>query len=354
VIRARSTCRVAAVPVCGLLALASAARAEVVTLAASKDNTLYESSTGSLSNGAGEHFFVGRTDIISAGAIRRGLIAFDVAGSIPAGAIITRVDLTLNMSRAISALQPVSLHRLLADWGEGTSNPIGEEGGGVASTPGDATWIHRFFDTVRWSGPGAAGDFVTTPSTTVQVGPIGVYTFLSTAAMVSDVQMWLDNPAGNFGWILIGNEASLSTTKRFDSRSNPIASSQPALTVEFSTGQAGAGRVPDGGQVPGPPLTVTHAAGGDVRLSWGPSCLAGDSDFEIYAGDMSDFTRYSPKFCSTAGAATLTFTPAPGSEFYLVVPRNAGREGSYGVNSNNVERPAGNSACLPQSVTACP
>jgi len=347
-------CRVAAVAVCGLLALAPAARAEVVTLAAGKDNTLYESSTGSLSNGAGEHFFVGRTDIISAGAIRRGVIAFDVAGSIPAGAVITRVDLTLNMSRAISALQPVSLHRLLADWGEGTSDPIGEEGGGVASTPGDATWIHRFFDTIRWSGPGAAGDFVTTPSTTVQVGPIGVYTFLSTAAMVSDVQMWLDNPAGNFGWILIGNEATLSTTKRFDSRSNPIASAQPALTVEFSTGQAGAGHVPDGGQVPGPPLTVAHAGSGTIRLSWGGSCLAGDSDFEIYAGDMSDFTRYGPMFCSTSGATTVTFTPATGSEFYLVVPRNAGREGSYGVNSTNVERPPGNPTCLPQVIAACP
>jgi hypothetical protein len=346
-------CRSAAVAaVCGLLAPAPAALGEVVTLGASKDNTLYESSTGSLSNGAGEHFFAGRTDIISAGSIRRAVIAFDVAGSIPAGARITRVDLTLNMSRTIAGLQPVSLHRLLAGWGEGTSNPLGEEGGGVASATGDATWIHRFFDTTRWTTPG--GDFVATPSTTVQVGLIGGYTFLSTPAMVADVQAWLDNPAANFGWILRGNESALSTTKRFDSRNNLVASARPGLTVEFSTGTTAAGSVPDGGRVPGTPLTVAHGAGGDVVLSWGASCLGSDTDYEIYAGDMSDFTVYRPRFCTTSGARTRTLTPAAGNEFYLIVPRNATREGSYGTNSADVERPAGASACLPQTAVSCP
>ncbi len=347
----------AAAAVCGVLGSAPAALAEVATLAPARDNTLYQSATGSLSNGAGQHFFVGRTDAISAGAIRRAVIAFDVAASIPAGAVATRVDLTLNMSRTIALLQPVSLHRLLAGWGEGTSDAAFEEGGGAAATTGDATWIHRFFNTSSlWAGAGAAGDFVTTPSTTVQVGAIGAYTFLSTAGMVADVQGWVDNPASNFGWILIGNEASISTTKRFDSRENPLASVRPMLTIEFSTGQAGAGSVPDGDRVPGTPLTAEHAAGGNVRLSWGGSCVAGDSDFEVYAGDMSDFTTYGPKFCSTAGATTLAFTPAAGNEFYLVVPRNATREGSYGSDSRGVQRPPASlpSACLPQAIAGCP
>ena len=128
------------------------------------------------------------------------------------------------------------------------------------------------------------------------------------------------------------------------------------LTIEFSTGQAGAGRVPDGDRVPGTPLTVEHAAGGDIRLGWGGSCVAGDSDFEIYAGDMSDFTVYGPKFCSTAGATTLTFTPAAANEFYLVVPRNAAREGSYGTDSTGGQRPPAGAAtaCLPQAVAGCP
>jgi hypothetical protein len=344
----------AAVVACALLGSAIPARAEVVTLTPSKDNTLYQSTSGSQSNGAGQHFFVGRTDAITAGSIRRAVIAFDVAAAIPAGAVITRVDLTLNMSRTISALQPVSLHRLLADWGEGTSDALGEEGGGTSATTGDATWIHRFFNTVFWSGAGAAGDFVTTASTTIQVGGLGVYTFLSTPAMVADVQAWLDTPAASFGWILIGNESTNTTTKRFDSKDNPISSTWPRLTVEFSTGQVGAGSVPDGGRVPGTPLTVEPAADGAVRLSWGASCVAGDTDYAIYAGLMGDFTRYAPKSCSTGGATSLTFTPAAESEFYLVVPHNGTSEGSYGHDSGGGPRPPGGPACLPQVVASCP
>lgn len=337
---------------CGLLAFATAALGDVVTIAPVKDNTLYQSPTGTLSNGAGERFFVGKN---ATSEIRRGVIAFDLAAAIPAGALITRVDLTLNMSRTLLAgVEPVALHRLLADWGEGTSDAPLEEGGGAPATPGDATWIHRFFDTVLWTGPGAAGDFVATPSATIAVGGIGVYTFQSTAGMVADAQGWLDNPATNLGWILIGNESTAATSKRFDSRENLIASARPSLTVEFSAGQAGSGSVPDGSRVPGTPLTVEHAAGGDIRLSWGGSCVANDFDFEIYAGDASDFTVYAPKFCSTGGATTVTFTPAAGSEFYLVVPRNATREGSYGTDSTGAERPVGIPACLPQAIAACP
>jgi hypothetical protein len=336
---------------CGLFGFAPAARGDIVTLQASKDNTLYESSTGSLSNGAGEYFFAGRTDT---GAIRRGVIAFDVAAAIPAGVVITRVDLTLNMSRTIAGLQPVSLHRLLADWGEGTSNATAQEGMGAQATTGDATWLHRFYNTIFWSNPGAAGDFVTTASTTVQVGATGTYTFLSTAAMVADAQAWLDDPASNFGWILIGNESTTTTTKRFDSRNNSMPSVRPRLTIEFTTAQEGAGSVPDGGRVPGTPLTVEHAAGGDVRLNWGASCLSGDSDYAVYAGLMPDFTTYAPRLCTTGGTTTATFAPAAESEFYLVVPLNATREGSYGTDSAGGERPPSPSACLQQSVAACP
>ena len=44
------------------LFLAGAAFAETVMIEASQDNTLYESAQGSLSNGAGESLFVGRTN----------------------------------------------------------------------------------------------------------------------------------------------------------------------------------------------------------------------------------------------------------------------------------------------------
>ena len=57
-------------------------RADTATLVASRDNTLYESSTGSLSNGSGTYLFAGRTDVSS--ELRRGLLYFDLS-SIPAG-----------------------------------------------------------------------------------------------------------------------------------------------------------------------------------------------------------------------------------------------------------------------------
>jgi hypothetical protein len=35
--------------------------------------------------------------------------------------------------------------------------------------------------------------------------------------MVNDVQMWVNIPAANFGWLLKDNEKKSRTTKRFDS-----------------------------------------------------------------------------------------------------------------------------------------
>ena len=97
------------------------ANADTAIILAAKDNTLYESPAGSLSNGAGQHFFVGRT-AQSANSIRRGLIAFDIAGNIPAASTIDSVELNLRMSRTRSSVGLViELHRVLDDWGEGSS-----------------------------------------------------------------------------------------------------------------------------------------------------------------------------------------------------------------------------------------
>ena len=86
-----------------------------VTIDANRDNTLYESASGATSNGAGDNFFVGRTNQTS-NSIRRGLIRFDVAARIPANATITSATLTLSMSRTTSGNQTVTLHRASAAW----------------------------------------------------------------------------------------------------------------------------------------------------------------------------------------------------------------------------------------------
>ncbi|MCL4211824.1 MAG: hypothetical protein KJZ68_14310, partial [Phycisphaerales bacterium] len=63
------------------------------------------------------------------------------------------------------------------------------------------------------------------------------YTWGSTSGMVGDVQGWLDNPAANFGWVLIGNEAVSVTAKRFDSRENPVPENRPVLIVDYTPGE---------------------------------------------------------------------------------------------------------------------
>jgi len=200
-----------------------------VTIGAIKDNTLYESPTGNLSNGAGQHFFVGKTTF---GFLRRALVAFNVGGSIPSGSQITNVTLTLNMSQTSSGADTVALYRMLADWGEGTSVALGNEGGGASATTNDATWIHRFFNTSFWTNAGA--DYAPTASNSLSVSALGSYTWGSTVAMVSDVQQWLDNPSTNFGWILVGQETTSHLAKRFDSKELVDSTLRPKLTITYT------------------------------------------------------------------------------------------------------------------------
>ena len=68
-----------------------------------------------------------------------------MAGALPPGATINSVALTLYMSLSRTQDETIDLHRILADWGEGTSHADGEEGKGAAATTGDATWSHRLW-----------------------------------------------------------------------------------------------------------------------------------------------------------------------------------------------------------------
>jgi hypothetical protein len=210
---------------------ASSARAAIINIMPSKDNTLYEfdPKEGDFSNGAGFHFFAGKTVMSE---LRRAVLAFDIAGSIPPGSIITSVTLTMNMSKTLgNTARIVELHKLLADWGEGTSHAPGEEGEGTPATPDDATWRHRFFDPIFWAIQG--GDFSATVSASQSVGPLGYYTWNS-AQMVADVQSWVNNPASNFGWLVLGDESALGSAKRFDTRES---ASPPVLTIEYRSAQ---------------------------------------------------------------------------------------------------------------------
>jgi hypothetical protein len=217
-----------------VLLVAVSAHADVVQLSCDRDNTLYESATGALSNGTGPTMFAGRTAQAS-NSRRRAVLHFDVAGALPAGAAIVSATLALQMSQAgTPGAQAIELHRVLFDWGEGTSNAGPSGGTGAPAATNDATWKHRFFPATNWTALG--GDFAVAASAAQSVGVEGPYAWGSTPGMVADIQAWLDTPATNAGWLLLGNEAVASSVKRFDTREAVDPLVRPVLTITYDRG----------------------------------------------------------------------------------------------------------------------
>lgn len=214
------------------LQIVTAAGTGTVVLEPSHDATLYEGD-GSLANGSGAYLFAGRTGTGGGSAERRAVLAFDVANALPSDATITAVSLELTMSRTVAGPQTVELHKVLEAWSEGSSDPGGEEGGGAPAGAGDVTWIHRIYPDALWSTAGGA--FSSAPSASMEVDDLGRYTFSAIPGMAADVQSWLDDPAGDHGWILVIPSAETGSAKRFDSRENGEVSARPRLTIAFQT-----------------------------------------------------------------------------------------------------------------------
>jgi plastocyanin len=196
-----------------------------ISFSPNRDNTLYEDPTGQLSNGQGIYFFDGKT---GANLLRRGLIAFDLS-SIPASATITDATLSMFLSMTQGGSQAVSVSKALQDWGEGTSNAGDPGGNGTQAAAGDATWLHTFYNLGFWANPG--GDFSPVISATTTVSTMNTTYTWSGSGLIADVQTWVSNPMGNFGWVIRGNEIDTGRTQRFNSGNN--SSNPPQLTVTY-------------------------------------------------------------------------------------------------------------------------
>src|SRR5262249_52882196 len=128
-------------------------------------------------------------------------------------------------------------------------------------TDNDATWVYRFYNTTAtWDHPG--GDFGTTASASTSVGSVGFYTWGSTTRMVADVQGWLDTPGGNFGWLVLGNETSQGSAKKFDSRESTTVANRPALTIDYTSPARASTLV-----LSGFPASVTAGAAGTETVT---------------------------------------------------------------------------------------
>ena len=210
--------------------LAPIAVADVVVVTATRDNSIFDNGN---SNGAGDAIFSGRTgDFGGEEIVQRGLVAFSVADDVPAGSrvVSASVELTLIQASPMGVDTIYTLHRLISDWGEGTSSAAG--GTGAPPTPGDATWTNTFYPNQFWATTG--GDFSATVSASQTVTTVpAVYTWGSTLQLVADVQSMLDDPSSDFGWVLIGDEATPFSARKFASKDNPGVIFHPMLIIEF-------------------------------------------------------------------------------------------------------------------------
>lgn len=193
-----------------------------ITITPDKDNTIYAESTNS--NGVGK-LYAGQT---CSDRSRRALLHFDIADTVPIGATITAVSLTLNVdnvSPTADGIDNYTLNAVTKDWGEGTSS--GGGAGATAIAP-DANWNDAMLGTSAWTVAG--GDFVATPSATTGLpNADGSYVWTD-PIMVSDVAGWLADPSTNFGWILRGEEGETCSARRFGSKDQGTA---PVLEITY-------------------------------------------------------------------------------------------------------------------------
>lgn len=223
-------------------------------LEAVADTTIFANQSGdtaydATSDGSGPNIW---TAVLASGTTRRALVRFDLS-AIPAGSRVMSASLDFFVVRARDE-HNTSLHRILAAWGEGASNG-GDAGVGAPAQPGDATWSHRIWPGTLWAQRG--GDFVATVSAvrSVGFGPAS-YTFDSTPALVADVQGWLQNPASNHGWIMIGDDQGIQNAKRIASRNSSTPSARPTLVLSVQPAP------PDSGDIPLPPWALALLAAG--------------------------------------------------------------------------------------------
>jgi hypothetical protein len=211
----------------------SAARADLlVNLPAVQDATLLGGTDASANNSlADPGLFVG-TD--GQGNPKRGLIEFNIAGAIPAGATITGVTLTLTEGQAAgngggttsgpNSPQTISLFDETQAWGQPSNiamaTSFSGHGHGAAAANGDATWNDAFYNTISsmatpWSVAGGNWTSSSTASATNTNVAVTLtsYTWSSTM-MIADVQSWLNDPSGNFGWLLKNADETDSTDFR--------------------------------------------------------------------------------------------------------------------------------------------
>jgi len=163
----------------------------------------------------------------------------------------------------------------------------------------------------------------------------------------ADPLLTIELEAGQHYWFEVG-------TWRPDPPWAPPLNSPYTLSVTLDGPSPG---VPAGGlDVEAGPDSQLQIAKVDqsLNLSWGNSCVANDTDYAIYQGQLAVMGEHQPLTCSTGQATSYLLEAPTGNAYLLVIPNNGIVEGSYGLTSGGAQRPKGDPPCLPRYFLGCP
>jgi autotransporter-associated beta strand protein len=288
--------------VVGISLSVSSAWATQVEIGAEQDATLLGGNDALTNNSlADPGIFVG-TD--GEGNPKRGLIEFNIAAAVPTGATITGVQLQLTVGQVAgsgggspggtNAPETISLFDETQAWGQPTNfagaTTFGGHGHGAMPDPGDATWNYAFYNTTPWTVAG--GDWTSSLPDVADAsvtGTLASFTW-SSAAMVTDVQNWLNSPSANFGWILKNaDETDPTDFRAFWSAQGAAANNNPAIA---------------------PQLTVTYVAAPPPTAYWS-GAQSGAAGL-IWSTQLGSSGNPNTNWSATDGGADLHEIPGGG------------------------------------------
>jgi hypothetical protein len=148
----------------------------------------------------------------------RSLIQYNLS-TIPANATITSAAIRLIKIGGATSARNMSIHRVTADWTEGSQ--------GCSGAAGVCNWQQRMTSTA-WTAPG--GDFDATATATLSVAANGTYDFTATNL----VQSWVSGTNSNFGIIFKFTTENLNSVVQFASSEHTTAANRPQLIITYT------------------------------------------------------------------------------------------------------------------------
>lgn len=213
--------------VCGLVCvvlgmLGSGLYADTITLQTGLDgyagtkDTYLRSDTPTTNNGTSIAIIV-RDDSANT-YISNSLIAFDLAGQLPAGAEVVSATLKLDYYRESGAKDyTYNLHRLLKGWAQNT-----------------ATW-NKLNSGTNWGSPGATGATDRDATPTVTLSGLGTPPTLVSFDVTADVENFVEGTKANYGWLLTGGGTVNANflTSDYTEAGTGSTTRRPILEIEY-------------------------------------------------------------------------------------------------------------------------